>query len=105
MEAIIRVGGQQYKAIPGKTLDLDFDKSAEPGANVEFEEVLYVKGDDADAKIGTPTVAGAKVVGKVVGPVEGPKLAVMKFRRRKNSKTRAGHRQAYTRIQIESVQA
>ena len=62
MEAIIRVGGQQYKAIPGKTLDLDFDKSAEPGANVEFDEVLYVKDDDADAKIGTPTVSRPRCV-------------------------------------------
>jgi large subunit ribosomal protein L21 len=110
MEAIIRDGGRQYKVQEGDTVEVDY-RNLEPGSPIEFESVLYVKASsdseetESKSKIGSPTVPGAKVTGKVLSHVKGPKLVVMHFRRRKNSKTRFGHRQSYTKVQIEKIEA
>ncbi len=104
MEAVFRDGGRQYTAQEGATLDLDY-RAAEPGSTIEFDEVLFVNRGAGTPDVGTPLVSGAKVVGKVVGEVKGKKLVIMHFRRRKNSRRRVGHRQKYTRVAIESIQA
>ena len=102
MEAVIRDGGHQYTVAEGEVLDVEF-RELEEGATLEFPEVLYTRGD-GDARIGAPTVDGAKVIAKVVGPVKGDKLIVAKFRRRKGSRSRIGHRQPYLRVQIEKIE-
>ena len=74
MEAVIRDGGHQYTVAEGEVLDVEFRELGE-GETLEFPEVLYIRGD-GDARIGAPTVDGAKVIAKVVGPVKGDKLIV-----------------------------
>lgn len=103
MEAVIRDGGHQYRVTEGMTLDVQF-REAEAGASLEFPEVLFV-GGGGSTKVGTPTVSGAKVVAKVLGPVKGDKVLVAKFRRRQGSRSRVGHRQPYLRVQIEKIEA
>ena len=103
MQAVIRDGGRQYKVQEGDRLEVDFRKQLEPGSTIEFPEVLLIEDGDA-SRIGAPLVDGAKVVGKVVDHVQGEKLIIMHFRRRKNSRRRVGHRQKYTQVQIEAIQ-
>jgi len=104
MEAIISDSGRQFKVSEGSTIDVDY-RELEPGSNIEFDKVLYLSNVGAAPSVGQPFLSGAKVVGKVVGAIKGPKLIVTHFRRRKNSRTRVGHRQSYTKILIESIQA
>jgi large subunit ribosomal protein L21 len=104
MFAIIKTGGKQYRVKQGETLRVE-KLPVEAGATVEFGEVLLVAGEGAELKIGQPTIAGAKVVAKVVAQERGPKITIFKFRRRKNYRRKSGHRQAYTAVRIEAIQA
>ena len=100
MYAVFEDGSRQYRITEGDVVKVDY-REAEPGANVEFGNVLlYSNGDNL--KIGQPLVGGMKVVGEVVGQVS-TKLRVQKFRRRKNYKRLRGHRQWYTQVRIKSV--
>ena len=101
MYAIFVDGGKQYRAEPGKEIDIDFRDSSE-GDALEFPKVLAVGSDDGFT-VGTPTVDGAMVKASVLGTKQAEKLYIQKFRRRKNSKRRTGHRQKYTRVRIESI--
>ena len=100
MYAIIVDGGRQYRVEEGMELDVDF-RDVEDGSTVTFEKVLAVGGDDL--KLGSPTVSGASVTASVVGTVRDKKLYIQKFRRRKNSRRRTGHRQSHTRVRIDSI--
>lgn len=102
MEAIIRDGGRQFTVRQGGRIEVDW-READQGSSIEFGEVLFVRPEDGEARVGTPLVDGAKVVGRVIGPAKGPKLVVCHFRRRKNSKRRTGHRQHYLAVEIESI--
>ncbi len=83
-------------------LDIDLREVTE-GDTITFDRVLAIS-NDAGFRLGQPTVAGATVTAKVVKEeVKGEKLTVQKFRRRKNSKRRTGHRQKYVRVEIESI--
>ena len=104
MEAVIRHSGRQFTVKEGATIDID-TQDLDPGSTVEFGEVLYVGKEGSAPSVGRPVLMGAKVVGKVVGPVKGPKLIAAEFRRRKNSRRRMGHRQGYTRVTIEKIEA
>lgn len=102
-QAIIKTGGKQYRVAVGDKLRIEKLRT-EVGETVDFDEVLLVgKGDDA--KIGTPTVAGAKVSGVVKAHGRGKKLIVYKFRRRKNYRRKNGHRQPYTEVEITGISA
>lgn len=101
MYAIIVDGGRQYKVEPGMELDVDFREIAE-GESLTFEKVLAVSGDSG-MTLGTPTVSGASVTASVLGTIQDKKIYVQKFRRRKNSKRRTGHRQSHTRVKIEKI--
>jgi len=103
MEAIISHSGRQFRVTEGETIEIDYQES-QPGSSIEFGEVLYVAGDGGEPRVGTPTLGGARVIGKVVGTVQGPKLIAAQFRRRKNSRRRIGHRQKYTQVKIETIQ-
>ena len=102
MYAIIKDGGRQLKVEVDKRIMIDYRGEQEPGTKIEFNEVLAI-GNDGDVKIGQPTVAGAKVVAEVVSEAKGPKLVIAKFRRRKNSKRKTGHRQIYTLVKISEI--
>ena len=102
MYAIIENGGKQYFLCQGDVIDIERCELAEGQDTVEFEQVLLIK-DDKGTHVGTPVLTGAKVVAKVNGPVKGTKLKMLKFRRRKNSLTRKGHRQKYLGVTIAEI--
>ena len=101
MYAIIADGGRQYKVQSGQILEIDF-RTVEAGSEMKFERVLAIS-SDAGFKLGKPTVAGATVTAKVLGESKGEKIFIQKFRRRKNSKRRTGHRQKYVKVQIGDI--
>ena len=99
MYAIIADGGRQYKVEEGQELDIDL-RDAASGDEITFDQVLAVSGDDG-VQVGQPVVEGAETVtAEVLAEVKGEKIYVQKFRRRKDSKRRTGHRQRYTRIRV-----
>jgi large subunit ribosomal protein L21 len=104
MYAIIVDGGRQYKVEQGRYVDIDYRESLQDGDSISFDRVLAV-GGEAGLKLGTPTLAGATVTGKVLSLQKGPKIFIQKFLRRKNYDRRTGHRQKYTRVSIESINA
>jgi large subunit ribosomal protein L21 len=99
--AVIRTGGKQYRISEGDTLAVEL-LTGSPGDEIEFSDVLFVGGDTP--KIGTPTVAGAKVKAKIVAQDRGERLVVFKFKRRKRYKRKNGHRQYLTSVTITSIQ-
>ena len=101
MYAIIADGAHQYKVEAGQMLEIDF-REANPGDQITFDRVLAIS-SDAGFQLGKPTVAGATVTAKVIGDTKGEKLTVQKFRRRKNSRRRTGHRQKYVKVQINAI--
>ncbi len=104
MYAVIKTGGKQYKVREGQTLKIE-SLDADAGDSVEFDQVMMV-GEGADIKIGAPLVDGAKVAATVLGNGRGKKVTIIKFRRRKNrSKTKQGHRQNYTEVEIGKITA
>jgi len=102
MYAIIKDGGRQFKVQIDKKLLIDYRGEQEPGTIIEFADVLAIS-NDQELKIGQPTLANAKVVAEVISEKKGPKLTIGKFRRRKNSKRKTGHRQIYTLIKINEI--
>ena len=102
MYAIIETGGKQYKAMLGQTLMIE-KLDAEEGAQVNFDRVMAVIGDDASVKTGVPSVAGAMVTGKVVSHGKGPKIRVFKYKNKVNYRKRYGHRQPFTKVLIEAI--
>lgn len=102
MYAIIVDGGRQYKVTEGQELVIDY-RDASSGDPLEFGHVIaYSNGSSLD--LGAP-IAGAKVTAKVLGVSQGPKLTVQKFRRRKTFRRKTGHRQLFTKVQIEKITA
>jgi large subunit ribosomal protein L21 len=103
MYAIIVDGGRQYKVTEGQQLVVDY-RDASSGASVEFNRVVAFS-NGSELSLGEPEFAGAKVIAKVLGVQQGPKLTVQKFRRRKTYRRRNGHRQLFTKVQIEKITA
>ncbi|MEC7409502.1 MAG: 50S ribosomal protein L21 [Planctomycetota bacterium] len=101
MYAIIVDGGRQYRVEPGMEVDVDFRDLA-AGEELTFEKVLAVSGDDG-MKLGSPTLDGVSVTASVIGTEQDKKIYVQKFRRRKNSRRRTGHRQSHTRVRIDKI--
>lgn len=102
MYAIIEDSGSQMKVEEGQTIEIDC-REAQPGDHITFDRVLLVA-DDKGVRIGKPIVEGAKVTAEVVGPSKGPKLEVVKVRRRKSSRTHTGHRQGYLTVRVTSIE-
>ena len=101
MYAIIRAGGHQYRAEPGKTLRIQ-SLDAQPGETVRFEEVLL--GADGDnIKIGAPVVSGAAVTAEVVRHGRGEKIIIFKHKRRRNYRRKQGHRQGFTEVKVNDI--
>lgn len=101
MYAIIRSGGKQYRAEVGSTLDVD-KLTQDVGDSIEISDVLLV-GDEDNTVIGQPMVDGAVVKATVVEQFRGKKIIVYKYNQRTNYRKKQGHRQSYTRLQIDDI--
>ena len=100
MFAVIKAGGKQYRVAEDQILKVEGVKG-EPGTIVQIGDVLMLGGDTP--QIGTPMVSGASVAAEIIEHGRGPKLIVGKFKRRKEYRKRNGHRQGFTRIEIQSI--
>jgi len=100
--AIIEDGGRQFKVAPGDKVYVDLRDLAEGQSTIEFDRVLAL-GEGADARIGQPFVQGAKVVARIQGELRGPKIDVVKFRRRKRYRRKTGHRQDYIQVTVSDI--
>jgi len=101
--AIVESGGKQYKAVEGQAIEVD-RLPLEIGEKVELSDVLLISDED-NITIGTPTVSGAVVNATVVAQVKAPKVTVFKYKSRQRYRVKQGHRQKYTRLQIEKITA
>ncbi len=101
MYAVFRSGGKQYRAAKGDVLRLEKIEGDE-GATVKFDEVLLV-GEGSDIKVGSPTLSGSTVSGKVVRQGKSRKVTVVKFKRRKNYLRQGSHRQFFTEVEITGI--
>src|SRR5262245_43380538 len=99
--AIIRDRGMQYRVEKGQIVEIAL-LEAEPGSQVELEEVLLIGGDE-QTLVGVPLVDGAKVLATVLGEAKGDKVVVFKYKNKKRYRRRTGHRQQYTRISISEI--
>jgi len=102
MYAIIVTGGKQYKVSEGDVVFIE-KLDAQEGDTVNFDQVLAIGGEKT--VIGTPVVEGASVSAKVVANGKGKKVIVFKYKPKKGEKTKQGHRQPYTKVQIEKINA
>jgi len=101
MYAVFRTGGKQYRAAQGDVLRLEKIEAAE-GATISFDDVLLI-GEGSDIKVGTPTIAGTSVSGKVLRQGKSKKIPVVKFRRRQNYLRQGTHRQFFTEVEITAI--
>jgi len=104
MYAIVSEGGRQYKVEEGQIINLDYRDLA-AGDTLTLDQVLLIGGSDASLQLGKPLVAGASVTAEVVGVKQGDKIYIQKMRRRKNHRRRTGHRQMYTQVKINQINA
>ena len=102
MYAVVRTGGKQVRVAPGDAVRVEKLDGA-VGDRVELEEVLLV-GGEGDARIGTPLVDGAKVLGTITAQGRGEKITVFKMKRRKGYRRKAGHRQFYTEVRVDEIE-
>lgn len=101
MHAVIATGGKQYSVQEGDVIYIE-KLPVEMGETVTFDQVLAVV-DGENSKFGAPVVAGATVSGKVIKNGKGKKINIFKYKPKKNYHKRQGHRQPYTKVQVESI--
>ena len=101
MLVVIKTGGKQYLVTPKQKIKIEkLDKKE--GSEVTFNEVLLLeKGNKVE--IGTPTVKGAKVTGKVLRQAKAKKVIIFKYKAKKRSKVKKGHRQLFTEVEITKI--
>ena len=102
MYAIIETGGKQYKVEQGDVIYIE-KLDNEAGSTVEFDKVLAVAGETLT--VGNPIVSGAKVSGTVLSQGKSKKVVVFKYKAKKNERKKQGHRQLYTKVQIDEIKA
>lgn len=103
MYAVLTTGGKQYRVSEGDVLFVE-KLNAEVDSTVELTDVLAVA-KDGELKVGTPVVEGAKVVAKVLAQGKAKKVVVFKYKRKKDYRRKNGHRQPYTKLVIEKIEA
>ena len=103
MYAVFQTGGKQYRAKQGDVLKIE-KLELDAGSDVAFDHVMML-GEGDDVQIGTPTVAGAVVSGKVLSQGRADQVHIVKFRRRKHFRKQQGHRQYYTEVEITAISA
>lgn len=103
MYAIIETGGKQVKVEAGQSIYVELLNDAVIGETYTFNKVLFVGGEQT--KVGAPYVEGATVTAKVEKNGKAKKIIIFKYRPKKKSRTTKGHRQAYTKLTIEAINA
>jgi len=103
MYAVVRSGGKQVRVAPGQAVRVE-RLPGEVGDAIELAEVLMLGGDEG-VRVGTPLVEGAAVVGTITCQGRGPKITIFKMKRRKGYRRKAGHRQDFTEIRVESIRS
>ena len=103
MYAILKTGGKQYKVAEGDSIVIE-KLEANEGDEVVFDEVLTVV-DGSDVKLGKPLIDGAKVKAKVEKHGKGKKILIFKYKEKSNYRRRQGHRQPFTKVVIEKIEA
>lgn len=103
MYAIIQTGGKQYRVTEGDVVSIE-KLDVNEGDAVEFDQVLTVVKDGA-VTVGKPVVAGAKVSATVLAQGKGKKILVFKYKAKSNYRKRQGHRQPFTKVKIEKIEA
>ena len=103
MFAIVEIAGQQFKVEKDQTLYVH-RLQQEEGASIELENVLQLN-NNGNVKVGLPTVSGVKVNATVLNHLKGDKVIVFKKKRRKGYRKKNGHRQSFTKIKIDSINA
>jgi large subunit ribosomal protein L21 len=103
MYAVVNIAGQQYRVTEAQKLYVPLLES-EVGTTVEFPQVLLLS-DDSGTKLGTPVLGGALVKATVLAHVKDEKVLVFKKKRRKGFKRLRGHRQQFTQVEINSIEA
>lgn len=101
MYAIVETGGKQYRVQEGDVIFVE-KIDAEEGGTVDLTKVLLVS-KDGEVKVGKPYVDGAKVEAKVLAHGKARKIVVFKYKPKKNYRKKQGHRQPYTKLQIEKI--
>ena len=99
--AIVESGGKQYRAVEGRTIEVD-RLAVETGKKFGFERVLFMADGD-EIMVGTPTISGIEVKVTVVDHTKGPKIDRFKYRPKKRIRVRGGHRQHYTRLLVDFI--
>ncbi|MCL6631623.1 MAG: 50S ribosomal protein L21 [Alicyclobacillus herbarius] len=102
MYAIVGTGGKQYKVSVGDVLTVE-KLDAAVGDSVTLDQVYLVSGDNG-VQVGSPLVAGARVIAKVEGHGRGKKIVVFKYKPKKNYHKKQGHRQPYTKLRVEAIE-
>ncbi|MCH5584103.1 50S ribosomal protein L21 [Shimazuella sp. AN120528] len=103
MYALIETGGKQYRVEKDSVLFIEKLDAAE-GDTVTFDKVLLIS-NEGNVQVGSPVVENAKVTGKVLKQGRSKKITVFKYKPKKNYKKKQGHRQPFTRVVIESIEA
>lgn len=104
MYAVLKTGGKQYRVQEGDVIYVE-KINAEVDSTVELTDVLAVAKADGELVVGKPVVEGAKVVAKVVAQGKQKKIIVFKYKPKKDYRRKSGHRQAYTKLAIEKIEA
>lgn len=102
MYAVVRTGGKQVRVAPGDAVWVE-RLTGDVGSTIELGEVLLV-GGEGTPRVGTPVVAGAKVVATILGQGLGEKITIFKAKRRKRYRRKIGHRQQYTQVRIDAIE-
>lgn len=102
MYAVVEAGGRQFELTAGRFIDVDMF-AAEPEQDFVFDKVLALV-NGADSVLGQPYVSGAKVSGRIIGHVRKSKVVVFKYRAKKGTRKRTGHRQYQTRVFISKIE-
>lgn len=100
--AIIECGAKQYRVEPQTTLEVETLHLPQDQKEVTLERVLLIQ-QDGETKVGNPWVPGARVICDYLGEGRSPKVISLKYRRRKASRTKRGHRQAFSRLRVKEI--
>ncbi len=102
MYAVVRTGNKQYRVRIGDVIEVE-KLPVEPGQSVTLDDVLLVE-HDGQVVVGQPVIPGARVIARVLEQVKGPKLIVFKMKPKTRYRRKTGHRQQYTRLQVEAIE-
>jgi large subunit ribosomal protein L21 len=100
--AIVQTSGKQYLLKPGEWYDIDFIKKGEVGDFIYLNKILFFRNEEK-IQIGKPFLGNSQIPAKIIQEVKGPKIVVLKTKPKKKYTRVKGHRQTYTRVQIDTL--